>query len=677
MKNSRLLLLTILLLFFSLKVFSQEPRIPKFGKDLMEHLSMTSCSIDSSAHAVIIFDNGESNIKYNKEQGHFYVEIVRHTRIKILDKEGLKWADFSIPLYKSKKSSEKLQIIKGTTYNLRNGKIEKSKLSRNSQFLEEISDRLTLAKFTMPQVKEGSVIEFSYVVHSDFTYTLQHWEFQSDIPTLISNYSVVIPEYFKYNHRMGGYEKINFEERTGRETINFKEVTEAAGLGGGRQVSYNQVHYKTEKHIFYGYNIPKLRNEPYTDNVRNYQSRIDFELQYTQFPNTARKLYASNWDSSTKELVESRNFGKEIDGARFLTEEIHTIIRNISDPNEKLLAVFSHIQGKIKWNEQYRLWTDKGIRKAYNDGYGNSAEVNLCLIAALKEAGLDAFPIALSTRSAGLLHQWEISLSKLNHVIAGVQMENRIVTLDATKSFSAPNILPLECLNGSARIIDERRADWINLNLTSHSRSYDYLTLSISENNEVYGSVNQRFHNHSALSLFNTLIGDDDYDKLRGTLTKRYNNGAVDSIDVFQTVLPSPVINVKYNARIPESVIHAGNLIYLSPGVGMLRDSNPFVSPTRKLPINFHYPFIENQVFVYNIPEGYSIQELPENTSFQMLDGSGIYIYKVDTNDQQLTIAVSLVINKTLFIPSDYTEIREFFEMLVTKNREKVVLKKI
>ena len=676
MKVLRLFILVSLLFLVTTKVISQAPRVPKFGKELMEQLHMTSCSIDSSAHAVVLFDNGESNIKYDKAKGRFYVEIKRHTRIKILDKEGLGWADFSIPLYKSKNSREKLEIIKGTTYNLKNGKVVKTKLSRKAQFSEEVSDKLTLAKFTMPQVKVGSVVEFSYLVKSDFAYTLQHWEFQTSIPTLVSNYKVTIPEYYKYNQRMSGYEMLETEVQTSRETITFQNISAPNGLGK-RDVSYNDVHYKTEIHNFYGYNIPKLRNEPFTDNVRNYQSRIDFELQYTEFPNTARKLYASNWDSSTKELIESRNFGKEIDGARFLTEDIQSIIKELTDSNEKLLAVFSHIQGKIKWNDQYRLWTDKGIRKAYIDGYGNSAEVNLCLVASLKAAGFDAFPIALSTRSAGLIHQWEVSLSKLNHVIAGVQMENRIVTLDATNSFSAPNILPLECLNGSARIIDERRADWINLNPTSHSRSYDYLTLSISENNEVYGSVNQRFHNHSALSLYNTLIGDDDYDKLRGTLTKRYNNGAVDSIDVFQTVLPSPVINVKYNATISESVIYAGDLIYLSPGVGLLRDSNPFVSPTRKLPINFHYPFIENQVFVYNIPEGYSIQDLPENTSFQMLDGSGIYSYKVETNDQQLTIAVNLVINKILFIPSDYNEIREFFEMLVTKNREKVVFKKI
>lgn len=657
---------------------AQKPQIPKFGKDLIGQLNMTTCEIDSSANAVILFDDGESNIKFNKDKGNFYVEINRHARIKILDKEGLKWADFSIPLYKSKSSVERLSKFKGVTYNMSNGKIESVKLSRKSLFSEEINDGLTLAKFTMPQVKEGSVIEFSYTVISEFIYTLQHWEFQTEIPTLISNYSVLIPEYFHYNHRLSGYEKINIEKEAGRETITFKEITEGNPASGqARQANSYDVQYNTNRHHFYGYNIPKLKNEPYIDNLKNYQSRIDFELQFTRFPNQVVKQYALNWNSSTNDLLENENFGKEIDGVRFLTEDIQTVVNNITDPHEKMLAVFSHIQGKIKWNDRYRLKTEKSIRKAYNDGYGNSAEVNLCLVAALKVAGFDAFPIALSTRSTGLIHQWEVSISKLNHVIAGVVIGKETITLDATKTFSAPNILPLECLNGNARIIDRNKSNWIDLNPSTTSKNNLLARMSISENGEVFGLVSQDLYDHSALSLHNSLLGDDDFSKYQETLTKRYNNGIIDSINVNQSILPSPVIKVKYYASIPESVIPAGDLMYLTPGVGILLNSNPFVSPIRKLPINFHYPFAENQTFAYKIPEGYTIHEIPEKASFKMLNGKGEYNYSIFTNNEEVNIVVNLSINQTLFIPSEYDEIRAFFDKLVAKNAEKIIFKKI
>jgi hypothetical protein len=681
MKNlTTMFFATLLLMLLGIYSVAQQPKIQKFGKDIIDHLKMTSCEIDSSAHAVILFDEGESNIIFVKDKGRFCVEISRHTRIKILDKDGLDWANFSIPIYKSKTSKERLSNVRGTTYNLNNGKIEKVKLSRKSELVDEINERFSLVKFTMPQVREGSVIEFSYTILSEFTYNLQDWEFQSSIPTLISKYSVLIPEYYKYNHRMSGYENITVEKENSRESVTFVESsyhTGNADQGTARQGSTYQVHYDAERFIFYGYNIPKLRNEPYVDNINNYQTRIDFELQFTNFSWEGKKQYATNWASVTSELLDDFNFGREITGARFLKDDIQAIASKYSDQNEKMLAVFSHIQEKIKWNDRYRLKTEKGTKKAYNDGSGNSAEVNLCLIAALIEAGFDAFPIALSTRSSGMILPWEVSLSKLNHVIAGVAIGGDIVTLDATSSFSAPNILPLECLNGNARIIDKKRSEWIDLNPTKPSKSSMTVRMSISDNDEVTGTVSQNLYNHSALRLHRTLLGDDNYEKYRESLQKNYKNGAVDSISVSQTILPNPEIKVSYQVSIPESVIHAGDLIYLSPGVGSFRTSNPFVSPTRKLPINFNFPFVESIEFVYKIPEGYSVHEVPDNMVNKLQDGKGEYSYSITTNGEEVIVTTKLSINQTLFVPTDYSDLRTFYDKMVSKNSEKIVFKKI
>ena len=437
--------------------FSQEPKIPKFGKDLTEHLELTTCNFDSSANAVILFDYGTSLIKYNKDKGYFYVEINRQTRIKILSKDGLDWADGSIPIYRSKSTKEKLAKFSAVTYNMENGKIEKVKLDRKTMSEEEVNESFSRIKFTMPKAKVGSVLEIEYTILSDFTYNLQYWVFQKSIPTLISKYIVEIPEFYKYNHRLSGYENITVKKDSGKETIFFRDSYFSSSTT--RATDMTTVTYDSEIFTFYGYNIPKLRNEPFVDDIRNYQSRVDFELQHTKFPNQSVKQYASNWEKVTNDLLDDSNFGKELINVGFLKDDIQAVVNDRTNPNEKMLAVFEFMKGKIKWNDRYRLKTEKGIRKAYNDGFGNSSEVNLCLIAALKEAGLDAFPIALSTRSTGLLHTWEVSYSKLNHVIAGVNIDGKIITLDATSSFSAPNILPLECLNGNARIIDKRKAN--------------------------------------------------------------------------------------------------------------------------------------------------------------------------------------------------------------------------
>jgi len=51
----------------------------------------------------------------------------------------------------------------------------------------------------MPNIKEGSVIEFQYVIKTKSIGSLREWNFQTSIPVNHSEYITYIPEYFVYN----------------------------------------------------------------------------------------------------------------------------------------------------------------------------------------------------------------------------------------------------------------------------------------------------------------------------------------------------------------------------------------------------------------------------------------------------------------------------------------------
>lgn len=98
-------------------------------------MTMTSYDKDSSAAAVILPDYGESAIVYRQNIG-FILDFERITRIKILTKEGLEWGDFTIPLFKSGSTDEKLTGLKAVTYNLEDGKVVETKLKNDGIFKE-------------------------------------------------------------------------------------------------------------------------------------------------------------------------------------------------------------------------------------------------------------------------------------------------------------------------------------------------------------------------------------------------------------------------------------------------------------------------------------------------------------------------------------------------------------
>ena len=141
-------------LFFSVICMGQKTSI-KFGKIDPENLKMKSYKADSSAGAVVLMDKGRSTVLYDQNNGAFFLMFERHTRIKILTKEGYDWANVEIPLYHDASDRENVLSLKGMTHNLEKGKINSSKLSKKGVFTEKSTKNWDYRKFTLPNVKVG------------------------------------------------------------------------------------------------------------------------------------------------------------------------------------------------------------------------------------------------------------------------------------------------------------------------------------------------------------------------------------------------------------------------------------------------------------------------------------------------------------------------------------------
>lgn len=200
---------------------AQIMKVPAFGKISMEELTTTQCPIDTGAQAYYIFDKGQTEFVYlntiirDNEAGSnkgFQMKYERHLRVKILDKAASSdLADFEIPLFVRGQNKEQITQIKGFTYNLVNGKIEKTKLDSKQIITDKKDDNWVVVKFAMPDVREGTVFEVSYQILSDFLFNLQEWHFQRMYPVLYSEYQVGIPQYFIYNVDMLGYLRVGQE----------------------------------------------------------------------------------------------------------------------------------------------------------------------------------------------------------------------------------------------------------------------------------------------------------------------------------------------------------------------------------------------------------------------------------------------------------------------------------
>lgn len=319
----------------------------------------------------------------------------------------------------------------------------------------------------MPDVRKGSVIDFEYEIISDFLFNLQEWYFQKHLPVMYSEYRVAIPEYFFYKPATFGYLGLGHETSSLPRTVRLTYIQKAEGVGVTEGRYEHEEKYQDKVSTFYASEVPAFKPERFLRAQKNYLSRIAFELEGTRFPDSGYKAYSSSWKDVSEELLGHDDFGKALNKGGFLEVEAQLLNSANSDSIGKIAAAFSLVQNKLKWNRKERLFTDANLKKTWEEGLGNSADINLCLIALLKSMNIPAYPVVLSTQSNGLLPLTHPSISDLNYVIAMVEVDGNTILMDATSPYSHLNLLPERCFNGKGQIIDPSRFGEIDIKATS------------------------------------------------------------------------------------------------------------------------------------------------------------------------------------------------------------------
>ena len=116
--------------------------------------------------------------------------------------------------------------------------------------------------------------------------------------------------------------------------------------------------------------------------------------------------------------------------------------------------------------------------------------------------------------------------------------------------------------------------------------------------------------------------------------------------------------------------------MYFSPILFIGDKENPFKLEERNYPIEYGYPTKKRAIFNIEIPEGYTIESLPENANFGISDNAVTLKYNISIQGNKINLMVEFSINQ-VFIPVDqYKNLKGYYQLLIEKLIEKVVLVK-
>ena len=670
MKIIKLFTLSAILLF-SPKIISQEF---KLGKVTVAELEQKVHPKDSSAVAAILFEKGQNVFDYDQDNG-FTMQLEVTAKIKIYKKEGYDWATKKIRYYiAGNGSKEKVLISDATTYNLVNGKIEKTKLKGEAEFDEAINKYWAQKVFTMPNVKEGSIVEFKYIIKNNSIGSPRDWNFQSTIPVNYSEFKMYVPEYFVYNRNFKGYVSPKIIEEKNNRSIQYTYREGRNGVVSG-SASQEKLDFVETRTAYIAENLPALKDENYVNNIDNYTVSLSQELSMTKYPNSPFKTFSTDWNSVVKTIYDYDDFGPELNKTGYFEEDLKKLLVDSKTQEEKIWTIFNHVKSNVKWNNYFGYGCDNGVKKAYKEKTGNIADINLMLTAMLRYSGLTANPVLVSTRSNGIA--LFPNRTAFNYVIAAVETPNGYILLDASEKFSTPNILPLRVLNWSGRLIrKDGTSEEINLMPEKTSSDNVFMTYNIEADGKVTGKTRRQSVDYNAMitrSKISNLKEEEYLEKLEN------GNNKIEISEYSKTnendILLPMVETYSFTGNNFCELI--GEKIYVSPMLFFTNDKNPFKQEVREYPVDFSYPFAEKYNITIKIPDGFAVETLPAPATVTMESNLGAFKFNILANGNTLQLAILHQINEAIVSPEKYEMLKEYYKTMIAKETEKIVLKRI
>ncbi|MBB3187063.1 DUF3857 domain-containing protein [Microbacter margulisiae] len=632
--------------------------VQKFGKISDGEIKMTTFPADTSASAVILYEKGTAYYQIN--QGfQVYYEI--YSKIKILKPEGVKYANVEVPYVDyGSGSHERVQDIDGYVYNFVNGKVEKTRLDKKYIFTDNEEGKHFRLKFSLPNVKAGSLIEYKYTIVSDLEGRIRPWRFQNSIPVLESIYDVTVPNYFIFNINEKGYYPFTTKKEPVNQTFIFN--------GDMASIPCTHLFMKAE-------NLPALKKESYVPNMNDYYSGVSFEISGVQVPGQLYKSFALTWNEVEKALLDDPEFGDNLKQSGFFKDEVKAIASSQLTDRDKIDALYHLVQAKVKWNKKEALYTSK-LKKAIKDGVGNSAEINFILLDMLKDAGYNAFPVVMSKRSEGHLPIANPSIDGFNYFVVGVITSQDTLYMDASRKNAPINVLDEDYLVDRALAIrgpEGNQSTWVDLSHVAPSTNYDICKIEF-ENGKMIVNVTSTKNNQAAYVFrenYETYKNQEErIDALQSKFGISISNYSIQGLDSVN----KPVVE-KYTFAKPFAL--SDSVVFLNPLTIFNDNSNPFKAEKRDLPVEFSYPFTDLTSVVISVPKGYALEALPKSEKSSIKQNDATYRYMLQKDDHFLRMMVVLSLNETIYPVTDYGYLRDFWANLTAQDNQEIVLKKI
>jgi hypothetical protein len=426
--------------------------------------------------------------------------------------------------------------------------------------------------------------------------------------------------------------------------------------------------------------IPAVPDEDWMPPLNTLKQRIEFYYTYAHSGPDFWQTEGKRWSKEVEEFTKPTGP---------LKKAVGEIVASGDSDEQKAGKIYAAVMKldntdftRTKSEAERKKEKLKAIGRAedvWNQKAGSADDIALLYVALARAAGLKVWPIQVVDRNRAIFDSTYLRIGQLDDYIAVVELGGKDVYLDPGQKMCPFGTLHWKHTMASGFRLSEKGAVFATTppSVYKNSTVQRVADLTIDATGSVKGTVRMVMTGQDALH-WRQLTLENDEEEVKKQFNESMRNSLPDGVqadfDHF-LALDDYSVNLIGIVNVSGNMGTATGKHFFLPGLFFeSRAKHPFVAQDKRtIPVDVHYPKLEQDQVTYSLPAGFNVESSPQATSNLWPDHA---LLKINSSAKNGTVTVvrSVVYNFTLLDPKEYKDLHDFYQKVATADQQQLVL---
>jgi hypothetical protein len=356
------------------------------------------------------------------------------------------------------------------------------------------------------------------------------------------------------------------------------------------------------------------------------------------------------------------------------------LVKEAKTSKEKIAILYNYLQKNFRYVSiqlgigGFKPWDANFVDKKK---YGDCKALANYMQAILDAVGIVSYPALINAEYDQEPVDPDFPENVFNHAILCIPANKDTTWLECTSSTAEPGILGSATENRYALLITENGGVLVPTPKSKASENTLNLNTKVILKEDASGTSESMMKTKGEYreEVLNYVVNEKKDDQ-KEYLVRRLGFLQPDEFEI-NTDQKNSVAETSFKLKIekvPEFT--AGSKMFLSPRIYKIISGSLPETKKRMTPFYLPFPFIKTDTTVYQLPENYTVANLPQSWNEQFDYGKFTTKYSYDDKSNTITSVAFLQLS-TNVIPADkFEDARKFFNKVIQEYTEKIVIAK-